>query len=168
MAGAHDDPGWVARMGAARHTRARGLRAGAVGFRPRHRSSETAQEGATRTATPGLILAGAFVVVLVVVLVGSVELDEKGVRGTVIGAGLGLLNLGLGCLVMRRALRRGMKQALMTVVAGMIARLLVVAGLMVLFQRTGAADPTAFALSFLVFFFVYLGLEVLLVERSLD
>jgi hypothetical protein len=122
----------------------------------------------TQNATPGLILAGAFVVVLVVVLVASVELDEEGVRGTLVGAGLGLLNLGVGYLVMRRVLRQGMKQALMTVAGGMVARLLVVAGLMILFQRTGAADPAAFALTFLVFFFVYLGLEVLLVERSLD
>jgi len=145
------------------------LRAGGVGFRsPCHRSGETAQQGATHTATPGLILAGAFVVVLVVVLVASVELDEDGARGAVIGAGLGLVNLGLGGLVMRRALRRGMKQALTTLAAGMIARLVVVAGLMVLFQRTGVVDPAAFALTFLVFFFVYLGLEVLLVERSLD
>ncbi|MGH9010626.1 MAG: hypothetical protein ACRDYF_12380 [Acidimicrobiia bacterium] len=122
----------------------------------------------TPTATPGLILAGAFVVVLVIVLVASVELDKEGVRGSLIGTALGLLNLGVGYLVMRRALRQGMKQALMTVVGGMIARLLVVAGLMILFQRTEAADPTAFALTFFVFFFVYLGLEVLLVERSLD
>ena len=122
----------------------------------------------THTATPGLIMASVFVVLLVVVLVASVELDKEGVRGTVIGAGLGLLNLALGYLVMRRALRQGMKAALMTVVGGMIARLLVVAGLMVLFQRTGSADPAAFALTFLVFFFVYLGLEVLLVERPLD
>jgi hypothetical protein len=122
----------------------------------------------THTATPGLIMAGVFVVLLVVVLVATVELDHEGVRGIVIGAGLGLLNLVLGYLVMRRALRQGMKAALMTVAGGMIARLLVVAGLMVLFQRTGTADPAAFALTFLVFFFVYLGLEVLLVEQSLD
>jgi hypothetical protein len=44
----------------------------------------------------------------------------------------------------------------------------VVAVLTVFFQRTGAADPAAFALTFLTFFFVYVGLEVLLVERSLD
>jgi hypothetical protein len=44
----------------------------------------------------------------------------------------------------------------------------VLASLMVVFQRTGAADPAAFALTFLVFFFVFLAVEVLLVERSLD
>ena len=129
---------------------------------------KTGQEGVTHTATPGLILAGAFVVVLVVVLITSVEPDSEGVRGALIGTALGLLNLGVGYLVMRRALRQGMKQALTAVAAGMIARLLLVAGLMILFRRTGAADPAAFALTFLVFFFVYLGVEVLLVEQSLD
>jgi hypothetical protein len=122
----------------------------------------------TQNVTPGLILAGAFVVLLVVVLLASVELDKEGVRGALIGTGLGLLNLAVGYLVMRRALRQDTKQALMTIVGGMIARLLVLAGLMVLFQRTGAADPAAFAVTFLVFFFVYLGIEVLLVERSLN
>jgi hypothetical protein len=124
--------------------------------------------GVTHTATPGLILAGVFVVVLAVVLVATVELDKKSVRGTLIGVALGLVNLAVGYVVMRRALRNSLKTGLKTVVGGMIARLLVVAGLMILFQRTGAADPAAFALTFLVFFFVHLGLEVFLVERSLD
>ena len=39
--------------------------------------------------------------------------------------------------------------------------------LMLVFRRTGSVDPAAFALTFLVFFFLYLGLELLLVERSL-
>jgi hypothetical protein len=121
-----------------------------------------------RTGTPGVIMAGAFVVVLMVVLFATVDLDKEGVRGTLIGAGLGLLNLAIGYLVMRRALRQSMKKALMTVAGGMIARLVVVAALMILFQRTGLADPAAFAVTFLVFFFVYLGLEVLLVERPRD
>ena len=47
-----------------------------------------------------------------------------------------------------------------------LATLLVV--LIVVFQRTGAADPAAFALTFLVFFFVYVGVEVFLVERSIE
>jgi hypothetical protein len=38
---------------------------------------------------------------------------------------------------------------------------------MLLFRRTGSVDPAAFALTFLVFFFVYLGVEMILVERSL-
>jgi hypothetical protein len=61
-----------------------------------------------------------------------------------------------------------MKSAMTMIAAGFAARLFVLAGLMVLFQRTGVADPAAFALTFLVFFFVYLDVEVLLVERSID
>ena len=121
----------------------------------------------TRTATPALIMAGTFVVILMIVLFASVELDSEGVLGVVIGAAIGLLNLTVGYVLTRWALRREMKTALRTVVGGFIARLTVVAGLMILFQRTAIADPTAFALTFLVFFFFYLGLEVFLVERSL-
>lgn len=122
----------------------------------------------TRTATQGLVMVGGFIGLILVASVAFVELDREGVRGTVIGAGLGLLNLAVGYLVTLRALRRGMKSALATLAGGFLARLLVVAGLMVLFQRTGAADPAAFALTFLVFFFVYLGVDLLLVERSSD
>jgi hypothetical protein len=122
----------------------------------------------TRTATPVLVMAGAFIALLVVASAALIELDREGVRGTLIGAGLGVVNLAVGYLVTRRTLRRGMKSAMATLAGGFLARLLVVVGLMVFFQRTGAADPAAFALTFLVFFFVYLGLEVLLVERSLD
>jgi hypothetical protein len=122
----------------------------------------------TRTATPVLVMAGAFIALLVVASAALIELDREGVRGTLIGAGLGVVNLAVGYLVTRRTLRRGMKSAMATLAGGFLARLLVVAGLMVYFQRTGAADPAAFALTFLVFFFVYLALEVLLVERSLD
>jgi uncharacterized PurR-regulated membrane protein YhhQ (DUF165 family) len=122
----------------------------------------------TRTATQGLVMVGAFIALLVVVSATFVEMDRQGVRGTAIGAGLGLVNLAVGYLVTRRTLRRGMKSAMAMVAGGFIARLLVLVSLMVIFQRTGAADPAAFALTFLVFFFVYLGVEVLLVERSLD
>jgi hypothetical protein len=122
----------------------------------------------TRTATQVLVMVGGFIALLVVASVAVIKLDREGVRGTVIGAGLGLLNLAVGALVMQRVLRRGMKSAMTMIAAGFAARLFVVAGLMVLFQRTGAADPAAFALTFLVFFFVYLGVEVLLVERSID
>jgi hypothetical protein len=122
----------------------------------------------TRTATTGLIMVGGFIALLVVAAAAVVKPDRDGVRGAVIGAGLGLVNLAVGYVVTRRALRHGMKSALATLAGGFVARLFVVAGLIVLFQRTGAADPAAFALTFLIFFFVYLGLELLIVERSLD
>lgn len=122
----------------------------------------------TRSATSVLVMVGCFICLLVVASVAFIELDREGVLGTVIGAGLGLLNLAVGYLLTRRTLRRKMTSAMGTLAGGFLARLLVVVVLMVLFQRTGAADPAAFALTFLVFFFVYLGVEVLVVERSLD
>ena len=54
-----------------------------------------------------------------------------------------------------------------TLAGGFIARLFLVVGLMLLLRRTGSVDPAAFALTFLVFFFAYLGVEMILVDRSL-
>ena len=122
----------------------------------------------TRTATQGLLMVGAFVAVLVVVSVALIRPDTRGLRGTVVGAALGIVNLVVGYLLTRQSLRHGMKSAMGTLVGGFIARLFVLVVLIVAFQRTGAADPTAFGLTFLIFFFAYLGVEVLLVERSLD
>src|SRR5919106_2317362 len=121
----------------------------------------------TRTSQQGLVMVGAFVGLLVVAALAFVEMDGEGVRGMLIGAGLGLLNLAVGYVVTRRTLRNGMKSAMATLAGGFIARLFVVVGLMLLFRRTGSVDPAAFALTFLVFFFAYLGLEMLLVERSM-
>jgi predicted Na+-dependent transporter len=121
----------------------------------------------SRTASQGLIMVGGFIGVLLVAALTFVKPDQGGARGAAIGAGLGLVNLGVGYLVTRRALRHGMKSAMATLAGGFLARLFVVVSLMLLFRRTDSIDPAAFALTFLVFFFVYLGLEMLLVERSL-
>jgi hypothetical protein len=120
----------------------------------------------TRTGTQGLIMVGGFVGLLVMAAVAFVDLDGDGLRGTLIGAGLGLVNLVVGSVLTRRTLRQGMKSAMNTLLGGFIVRFLVVVGLMLFFRRTGSVDPAAFALTFLVFFFVYLGVEMLLVERS--
>jgi predicted Na+-dependent transporter len=120
-----------------------------------------------RSTTQGLLMVGGFICLLMLALSAVVEPNSDGARGTAIGAGLGLVNLGVGYLVTRRSLRHGMKSAMATLVGGFIARLLVVVALMLLFRRTDSVDPAAFALTFLVFFFVYLGVEMILVDRSL-
>lgn len=122
----------------------------------------------TRTATQGLVMIGAFVALLLAAAAAFVKFDGHGLRGTAVGAGLGVLNLALGLLATRRALRLKMSSAVGTVAGGFILRLFAVVVLMVVFQRTEAVDPAAFALTFLVFFFVYLGVELLMVERSLS
>ncbi|MGH9034861.1 MAG: hypothetical protein ACRD0O_03790 [Acidimicrobiia bacterium] len=111
-------------------------------------------------------MVGAFVGLLTVASLAFVELDGAGVRGALIGAGLGLVNLAVGYAVTRRTLRQGMKSAMTMLLGGFMVRLILVVGLMLLFRRTGSVDPAAFALTFLVFFFVYLGVEMILVERS--
>lgn len=122
----------------------------------------------TRTASRALVMVAGFVALLVVVSVSALKLSPEWVRGTAVGTALGVVNLAVGYVVTRRALVHGMRTALTTIAGGFIARLLVLATLIVVFQRTRAADPAAFALAFLVFFFAFLGVEVLLVERSLD
>lgn len=112
-------------------------------------------------------MVGAFIGLLVIAALVFVEPDGDGARGAAIGAALGFVNLALGYLVTRRSLRQGMKSAMATLAGGFLARLFVVVGLMLLFRRTDSIDPAAFALTFMIFFFAYLGLEMVLVERSL-
>ena len=121
----------------------------------------------SRTATQGLLMVGAFTGLLLMAALVFIEPDGDGARGAAIGTGLGLVNLGVGYFVTRRSLRHGMKSAMATLAGGFLARLFVVVGLMLVFRRTDSIDPAAFALTFLVFFFAYLGLEMLMVERSL-
>lgn len=121
----------------------------------------------SRTASQGLLMVGAFIGLLVLVAVAFVKPTADAGRGAVIGTVVGLVNLGVGYVVTRRSLRHGMKSAMATLAGGFLARLFVVVGLMLVFRRTGSVDPAAFALTFLVFFFAYLGLEMVLVERSL-
>jgi hypothetical protein len=112
-------------------------------------------------------MVGAFIGLLTLAALVFVEPNGDGARGAAFGAGLGLINLAVGYLVTRRSLRYGMKSAMATLAGGFLARLFVVSALMLLFRRTGSVDPAAFALTFMVFFFVYLGVEMILVERSL-
>jgi len=120
----------------------------------------------SRTASQGLVMVGGFIALLVVTALAFVKPDGDGARGASVGAGLGIINLTLGYLVTRRSLRQGMKSAVATLAGGFMARLFVVVAMILLFRRTGSVDPAAFALTFLVFFFLYLGVELLLVERS--
>jgi hypothetical protein len=120
----------------------------------------------TRTATQGLLMTACFVCLLMAVALSVIDWDSAGVAGASIGAAVGVLNLAVGYVMTQRALRHGMRSATATIAGGFIARLFVVVGLMLLFRGTDSIDPTAFALVFLVFFFVYMGVEVLLVERS--
>ncbi|MBO0729066.1 MAG: hypothetical protein J2P57_07380 [Acidimicrobiaceae bacterium] len=120
----------------------------------------------TRTATLGLAMIAGFVAVLVGVSASIVNLNGNGLRGVGAGAVLGLVNLAVGSLVTRRSLRHGMKSAVGTLVGGFFVRLVVLVILFVAFERSDTVNPAAFALTFMIFFFVYLGVELFMVERS--
>jgi len=113
-------------------------------------------------------MVGVLVLLLVVASAAFIDFDADGLAGAGVGALLGLVNLAVGYLLTRRSRRRGMKSAMRTLLGGLFARLLALVVLTLAFQRTEAVDAVAFALTFMVFFFVYLGLEVLLVERTLS
>ena len=121
----------------------------------------------SRTTSQGLLMVAGFMGLLLVAALAFVEPNGDGARGAAIGAGLGLLNLAVGYFITRRSLQHGMKSAMATLAGGFIARLFVLTACILLFRRTGSVDPAAFALTFLVFFFAYLGVEMILVERSL-
>lgn len=120
----------------------------------------------THTAQRALLLIGAFIVILAGVAVAFVNRDASGLRGAAVGAGVGLANLGLGAVVTRRTLRKGMKSTMTMLMGGFMVRLIVLVGLYLILEQTTSIDPAAFALTFMVFFFVYLALELTMVERT--
>jgi len=122
----------------------------------------------TRTVIVGMALVAGMVLLIVVVWMLLVEFDRAGKNGSLIGVGVGLLNLGVGYLVTRRSLRRGMKSAMATLLGGFFIRLLLVVSLVLAFHRTEAISEIAFALVFMAFFFAYVLVEIVLVERSLS
>jgi len=87
--------------------------------------------------------------------------------GVAIGGGVGLLNLVVSSLLMARAFRSGTTATLQALIGGFIVRLVVLVALVLTFQKVEAVNETALALSFLVLFFVYVALEVVMVERVL-
>ncbi len=119
----------------------------------------------SRTTRLGLAMIAGFIGLLVAVSAAVIDFDAASTRGIAIGTSLGLVNLALGSFVTHRSLRHGMKSAVGTLVGGFFARCLVLVVLFVVFQRTDAVDPAAFALTFLTCFFVYMGVELVMVER---
>ncbi|MHC4135990.1 MAG: hypothetical protein ACYS0K_13505 [Planctomycetota bacterium] len=122
----------------------------------------------TRTVSVGLALVAGMVLLLAAASVLLIDFDRAGRNGALAGAGLGVLNLGLGYWLTRRSLRRGMKSAMATLLGGFLVRLVLVVALAFAFHSVEGISEVAFALVFMVFFFVYVAIEVLLVERTLQ
>lgn len=116
----------------------------------------------------GYITVGFLALALVGALIWAVEFDQAGVMGCSIGALFGVANLVLGLRITARAMQRGDSKALMaTITSGFLIRFFVLAVLIVLFHFTEPINEVAFALTFLIFFMLFMCLEVRLVEKSL-
>ena len=120
----------------------------------------------TPLAQRGLVLTGGFIVLVAALSAALVKFDSAGARGVAVGVALGLVNLVVGSLLTRRTLRKeGMTSATANIVGGFGVRLVVLVALFLLFKQSSAVSATAFALTFVAFFFVYLAVEILMVER---
>jgi hypothetical protein len=97
-----------------------------------------------------------------------VDLDSDGLLGAGIGAALGLLNLAVGYRMTSRAVTLGLNPALRILVGGFLLRLVVLAGLMIWFHSIPTIDEVAFALVFMLFFFVLVAIEIVTVEKHLQ
>lgn len=93
-------------------------------------------------------------------------LDARRLRGVFAGLGLGLVNAGVGSLLAARAMRGGLGGALTFMLGGFFGRLIALVVLMLWFRSSGWADHAAFALTFLLCFFLFLGFEVRFVARA--
>lgn len=121
----------------------------------------------TTNTTIGIFAAGAFVLILGAALAFAVEFDAAGLTGIGLGALTGALNLVIGLRLTARALRQGGKSVLRTMLGGFFARFLTLAVLIVVFHSMDSVNEVGFGITFLMFFMVFMGLEVRLVEKSL-
>lgn len=103
-----------------------------------------------------------------VAVVNFIELDAAGLLGAGIGAALGLLNLAVGYRMTTRAVGLGLNPALRIMLGGFFLRLILLVGLMLLFRSVPSVDEVAFALVFVVFFFLLVAVEIVVVERTLQ
>ena len=120
------------------------------------------------TKNLGIAMTAGMVLVIFAALVHFVTFDRDGILGLVIGAGLGLLNMAASYAMASRALKQGMTSAMTTLMGGFFARLVLLVVLMLWFQKLAAVDAVAFALSFMMLFFMTVAIEIQLVNRTLS
>jgi zinc transporter ZupT len=120
----------------------------------------------TPVAKRALVLSGGFIVLVAAMAGVFVTFDSAAARGVAIGVALGIVNLVVGLLVTRHSMQSGgVTSAMGTLAGGFLVRLVVLVTLFLIFQHSSTVSAAAFGLTFVAFFFVYIALEILLVER---
>ena len=122
------------------------------------------KSGAVRA---GVFVLGAIIVLLVIVMLTQTELAGPTWAGMGIGAALGTLNLFVGTALTGRALKRSNEAVLRTMLGGFFIRLLGLVGLIFVFHKLTWINEIAFALAFMIFFCLFLAVEIRIIDRSL-
>ncbi len=102
-------------------------------------------------------------------LVGTLAvrgIDGPSLAGLAVGAGLGFLNLAVGGLLLYWTLKRRPKSALIVSLVGFFVRLGLLLGLTYYFWYIDSVDAVTFAISFVIFFFLFLVVEIGIVGRA--
>ena len=121
----------------------------------------------SNTSLAALVGVGFFAVLLMGSISWYVGTDGPRLLGAAIGGGAALINIAVFLPLTLRALRSSGRAVMRTIVGGFLVNLLLVVVLTVVFHGMEAISETAFALTYVAIFFVFDGLKVLLVEKSL-
>jgi hypothetical protein len=113
-----------------------------------------------------VIVMGLLTVAALVAIVALRGLEGPVLAGLAIGAGLGGLNLAVGGFLLSWALRRRPKAALAVSLGGFFVRLGLLLGLTYAFWSVPSVDAVTFAIGFVVFFFLFLVVEIGIVGRA--
>lgn len=81
------------------------------------------------------------------------------------GAIAGGLNIAVAGWLLARTLRRRPELAVRVSVGGFFVRMLLLLGLTFAFWKTDGVDEMSFAVSFMIFFFAFLFVEIVLLDR---
>ena len=117
-------------------------------------------------ALAGALLMGAMTIAALLAVVIFRGLEGPALAGLGIGAGLGAVNLALGGGLLWWTLKRRPKAALIVSLVGFFARLGILLGLTYWFWSVPEVDAITFAVSFVVFFFLFLVVEIGIVSRA--
>lgn len=116
-------------------------------------------------AKRGLLAAIGFVVLVGALSAIFVSFDRAAALGVAIGAGLGIANLVVSLSLTRRSMHKGVQTATAVAMGGFFVRLVALVALFLVFKQTTAIDATAFGLTFVTFFFIYLAAEIVMIEQ---
>ena len=121
-----------------------------------------------KRSTGGVILFAGAILVIAVAYLLTTPLDGPLLVGVLFGAALGGFNILVSYMGITRALSKGQTAVVGMMLGGFFARLTVLVLLVLYFQTQPWVNEVAFAVSFMVFFCVFMAIEIHLVQRSLN